>query len=425
MRNNLSLEAVSQSSFGEQFCKPLYASYCFSRIPATIETLLTGKALQSLPPDTIANTSSLCDQVVLFFIDGFGWQFYEHYLSQYPFLQHFENNGVVSKITSQFPSTTAAHVTCMHTDQPVNIAGNYEWFHYDPNVDAMISPLIYSFAGDRELGTLKQTGVSPNLLYPTNTFYEKLKEEGIESFVFQHQSIAFSTYSQAMCKGSTIIPYNSFPEALTALITMMEERKGLKSYYFVYYSDIDSTGHNYGTFSPQFHKAVDVCFNSLEDIFWPRYQKNVPNSAILLTADHGQVMSDPKQALYINKLFPEIIPLLKTNKQGKLLAPAGSPRDFFLHVKDDKLTEVEEHLKEVFKGKAEVYRTEKLLESGIFGLTPPSQRFLERVGNLVILPYENESVFWFEEGKFWVKFLGNHGGLTRREMETIFLYLKN
>lgn len=37
-------------------------------------------------------------------------------------------------------------------------------------------------------------------------------------------------------------------------------------------------------------------------------------------------------------------------------------------------------------------------------------------------PLYNESVFWYEKERFENRFLGNHGGLTRPEMETIFLF---
>ena len=62
-----------------------------------------------------------------------------------------------------------------------------------------------------------------------------------------------------------------------------------------------------------------------------------------------------------------------------------------------------------------------LIDQHFFGSGAPSQRFLDRVGNLVVLPYEGESVFWYEQGRFEQPFYGHHGGLTRHEMETILL----
>ena len=39
------------------------------------------------------------------------------------------------------------------------------------------------------------------------------------------------------------------------------------------------------------------------------------------------------------------------------------------------------------------------------------------MGNLVVLPYKGESVYYFERDKFDNHFFAHHGGLTRDEME--------
>src|SRR5688572_32793265 len=105
MLNKQSIDAVNHSVFGKHFCKPLYATYCFSNIPGTIERLLTGNSSLSLPADTFGSVSKKPKHVILLFIDGFGWCFFEQYAHLYPFLQRITQQGIVSKITSQFPST--------------------------------------------------------------------------------------------------------------------------------------------------------------------------------------------------------------------------------------------------------------------------------------------------------------------------------
>jgi hypothetical protein len=109
---------------------------------------------------------------------------------------------------------------------------------------------------------------------------------------------------------------------------------------------------------------------------------------------------------------------MKTNRQGKLLVPAGSARDMFLYIRDDMLDEAQNFLVKSLEGKADVVKTEYLMENDYFG-AEISSRFRERVGNLVILPYRYLSVWWYEKGKFEMKFYGHHGGLTPQEMETI------
>lgn len=65
-----------------------------------------------------------------------------------------------------------------------------------------------------------------------------------------------------------------------------------------------------------------------------------------------------------------------------------------------------------------VVKSEALIEEGYFG-EEVSSRFRERVGNLVLLPYRYESVWWYEKNRFEQRFYGHHGGLTPQEMQTV------
>src|SRR6266581_4409859 len=146
MINADSLNAVNASKFNDQFAKPLYDSYCFSQIPQTIYHLLTGDEQPGLPISVLGDLPRRFDKVILMFVDGFGWRFFERYAEKYPFLKTILAQGIISKMTSQFPSTTAAHVTCIHTGLNVGQSGVYEWHYYEPLLDEIIAPLLFSLA---------------------------------------------------------------------------------------------------------------------------------------------------------------------------------------------------------------------------------------------------------------------------------------
>jgi len=117
--------------------------------------------------------------------------------------------------------------------------------------------------------------------------------------------------------------------------------------------------------------------------------------------------------------------MIQKNKKGMPLVPAGSCRDFFLHVEKQYLQEAQAILQKQLKGAADVVLVKELLDEGFFGNKPPSKRLKDRIGNLVVLPYRKESVFWkFDTHRLEQHFYGAHGGLTPDEMESIFLFTR-
>lgn len=370
-------------------------------------------------PDRIKNacSSGEYDAVVLLLIDGFGWRFFEQFQDM-PFLKRFARHGRVEKLSSQFPSTTAAHLTTIHTGWTVGQSGVHEWIYYEPLLDAMIAPLLFTYAGLWERDLLKPTGVQPAFLYPRGMFYPELKKIGVDSFVFGIRDYTPSTYSSAVTQGAGLRSFKTFSEALINLGLLLEARTQ-PSYIYLYLDKIDMLAHDYGPTAPQTEAEI-LTFLLMMDYYFERVFKSNKKILFLMTADHGQIEINPQTTVYLNTnpRFAGIERFLKTNRSGQLLVPAGSPRDMFLYIRDDMLEEAQAFLTERLESKADVVKTEYLIENGYFG-PEVSSRLRERVGNLVILPYRYESVWWYEKGKFEQRFYGHHGGLTPPEMETV------
>jgi len=384
------------------FVKPRYDSGGFAGIPNRIKDAFASKKY---------------DAVVLFFVDAFGWRFYERFQDA-AFIKRIAKHGKIEKLTSQFPSTTAAHVTTIHTGLPVGQSGVHEWFYYEPQVDQIIAPLLFSFAGAKERDTLKSAGVDAAAIYPRGIFYPELKNMGVDSFNFGIRDYTPSTYSSIAMQGSEILSFKTLSEALVNLGFLLEKQIN-PTYINLYFDKIDSLAHEYGPNAPQTEAEIETFLLMMEHYF-ERVFKDKKKILFLMTADHGMCETDPQTTTYLNTdpRFAGIERFLKTNRKGQLLVPAGSPRDMFLYIKDEKLDESQAFLAKRLEGKADVVKTESLIADGYFG-AEISLRFRERVANLVILPYRYESVWWYEKDKYEQKFYGHHGGLTPQEMETI------
>jgi hypothetical protein len=383
------------------FIKPRYEAGGFASLPQLITEILYANQV---------------DAVVLFLIDAFGWRFFEKFQGM-PFFQQTARTGTIAKMTSQFPSTTAAHITTIHTGMPVGEHGVFEWYYYEPVVDAVIAPLLFSFSGTSQRDTLKATGARPANLYPANNLYRSLKQQGVAASIFQHREYTPSTYSNILFKGAKATGYQTLQEGLVNMAGKLAEAKP-PAYFFFYFDRIDAISHEYGPESLQTEAEILVFLMTMEHIFLKALAGSRKKMLFMLTADHGQVEINPQTSIYLNRdpVFSGIENFLKVNQKGELMVPAGSARDFFLYVKPEALDEAQAFLAARLAGRAEVRKVSELVQAGYFGPVISTQ-FRARAGDLVILPYQGESVWWFKQDSFEQKFRGHHGGLTRAEME--------
>ncbi|NTU81810.1 MAG: alkaline phosphatase family protein [Chloroflexales bacterium] len=415
MLNLDSVAAVEAARFGEHFVRPIYAGYGFARLPATVEALLTGEGGPGLPPAALAGLGPRHDTVIMLFIDALGWRFFAPRAEAYPFLRRFLADGVVSRLTTMFPSTTAAHVTAIHTGRDPAASGVYEWFFYEPGLDRVIAPLLFSFAGDKERETLAVANVSPQILFPPGTLYERLAARGVRSSVYQHAAYAQSSFSRVACAGAKLVAYRTLAEAVTLLAGRLAAETG-PAYHMLYVDTVDAIAHTHGPDSPHVSAEIDSVLTTLDRLLHPALAGLGRPALLLLTADHGQIAIEPARAHLVNRSLPELVAATPLGADGRPRAPSGSSRDLFLYVNPDRRDEMRAALAQTLAGRAEVHPTADLVAAGLFG-PAPSPTFLSRLGDLAVLPYAGETVWW-DDQRFPVRFKGSHGGLTPDEAHT-------
>ena len=222
--------------------------------------------------------------------------------------------------------------------------------------------------------------------------------------------IAGSTPTRILLDGATVHAYTTPADGLDLLVGALAQ----PGYGFVYLSDVDTAMHRLGPDHPQVERLVDELLTVLHRAL---VGGALPaGTLVLITADHGMDAIDPATTIFVNRIWPELEAHLKTGADGRPLAPAGSCRDLFLHTRDGHRDHVRARLQELLTGTAEVHAVDELVAQGVFGPLV-TERLLDRVADLVVLPYAGESVFWHEAGRFEQLFFGQHGGLTSGEIE--------
>lgn len=339
------------------------------------------------------------EKVVFILVDAFGWKFYKSVREDSKFFKEIRKRGIEEKITSQFPSTTTAHVTSVITGKDVSTHGFFEWFTYDSKINEVFTPFLFDYEGKEEI-------------LPKDNLFKELKENGVCSTIITPNYINNSYYSRELFKDGKVKGYDSVEEMFDILLQGIKKDKG-KNFYYIYYPKIDSIGHEYGMSSYKAYFEINNFIKALDNFYNNVLDKGVNEGIFILSADHGQM--EIKDRIYLNELIPNIDEYMLKDSKGKSIVPVGYNRDMFLYIKKEFEIYVYELLKEKFKDKGEIYLVKDLIDKGVF--INPSETFLSRMGNIVIIPYDGYGVWWFEKGKYEISLKGSHGGLTKDEME--------
>jgi hypothetical protein len=412
--NERSLTAVDASRLPGGRVRPLYDSYGFARIPGTLLELFGAPAAGGLPGDVLPELGGAPPRVVAVLVDALGWTFVERFAERAPLLARLRADGIVSKLTTQFPSTTTAHVTTLHTAQPVGEHGAYEWFVYEPSLDRIVCPLTAAFAGE-EHGGLVAAGADLRAVYPqADGLAARLGRLGVTCSSVQPAATVDTPFTRLVCAGATAHGVESAREG--AALAARLAQAAAPSLTLLYLDDFDSSGHELGPDDPRTEAIAIDLLAALESELVDALA-GTPGALVLMFADHGQLPTDPERCVYVNERCPRLVPLLRSGADGRPLAPAGSARDLFLHVRAGALDEAIGLLEEVFAADAWVVPTAELAAEGVFGPSV-SARFRERVGDLAVLPRAGIEAWWREPGRFQQDLRGHHGGLEPAEAET-------
>lgn len=414
MLHSASIEAVKASTYRDQFVRPIYHDYGFAALPATI------KALFGLAPPTAFLDHELGNgvkKVIALFIDGFGWRFLERHLDRSPFLKRFMDQGMVYQATSMFPSTTAAHVTHIHTGVPHTTTGIFEWYFYDPTVDNVIAPLLFSLSVDPTREGLKdKLGVQFRdvFRYPS-TIYHTLTTAGVKCYTYQNIAYIDSSYSESALAGSEKYGFYTVSDALITLADRVRERPDETAYHFMYIDTIDGLGHKRGCSSRPFDAECDTILTALERLLINQLG-GVKDTLLMVFADHGMTETDPKKCIYLDEDRAKVTRWLRTTRRGTPLLAGGSPQDLFLYIRPDCIAEAVEYFQGVVGEHGVVLPVQQLIDDHIFGLESPSPEFLARVGEVAVLMDGKTSAWWRAYPRPFQQY-ALHGGLSRAEME--------
>ena len=216
------------------------------------------------------------------------------------------------------------------------------------------------------------------------TLYQRL---GVRSTVLHPAAFSPSTYDGVATAGARLLPFGALRDGVAAFFDALAE----PGYAYLYWDQIDAAGHLHGPGSREFDAAALDALDTLE-----RGLRAIPDTLLMVTADHGQVATSPERVDWLDELWPEL-PALLTHR------PAGSARDVFLHTREPE--ELIAGLAERLEG-AVVRRASELVAPG------------PRLADVCVLPAPGRMAWLRSAADHATRFRGHHGGLHPDETDT-------
>ena len=386
------------------FVYPDYGGYNFSNINSTILSLF-GINNNGIPLKKELY-SNLCGskKVVFFYIDGLGYDSWRNYLEKYRPFEEINSSGIVSPITSVFPSTTAAASNTINTGMTPAEHGLFEWRLYLENYNMVVKslPFIPVYRQDRE--RFAELSPDPSILFHGKTFYETLNEHGIRSYIISYADLLKSSYSRIMYSGvKEKKRYDFLFEGFLILRKLLKKVRE-NSYIFFYIEDPDKMEHRYGPGSPEHIEALRYIASMFNDFFKDLAGEDI---AVMVSSDHGFTPVNKK--IYVSGIHD----FMKTNK-GRTIPETWSPRDMMVY--SDNPEDMKNALEDQLYGSADIITGNEILKMGLMGRNTVSEKYISRMGNILVLPYSGNTVWYKYYDDDIIKDRGMHGGLSREEM---------
>ena len=230
---------------------------------ASIDSALPGASSQAAG---VLGIEAGAEQVLLILVDGLGYELIQDHLGHTPTLRRMRND--IRSIHTVVPSTTAAAITAFGTGAR-------------PGTTNMVGFSVAYGGGIMNLLAM-EGGPAPTEWQPTPTYFERLAAADVSSAVISPARFAGSGLTGAALRGARHVPAESLSDRVSA--ALRELRAGTPVVY-LYWSEIDHSGHSHGVASDAWIGQVEQFDAGLSTLL-----RGLPGGVrTVLTADHGMI----------------------------------------------------------------------------------------------------------------------------------------
>jgi hypothetical protein len=334
-------------------------------------------------PDWVPEPARSAEQVVLLVLDGLGWLQLQDRLALAPHLRSMSG----AAITSVVPSTTACALTSLVTGVPPNRHGIVG---YRVVVEGRECPEVMNVLKWRTSSGDARSFVEPGSFQLSPPFL------GREVPVVSRADFAGTAFTEAHQRGARQVGWYQASSLAVEVKTCLSAGEPL---VYAYYDGIDRIAHVKGL-----GEHYDAELVAVDRLVGDLLDSLSPGSALLVTADHGQV-DVGRRASEIDSTLLQATHMV-----------SGEARFRWLHARDSSLAGIEalaDQARQVYGHEAWVLTCSSIEEQGWFGgAFGPTVR--ARLGDVAVVPFEPVAYLDRQEGESTL--VCRHGSLTPEEM---------
>ncbi len=359
--------------------------------------------LKDLPLSQLAGI----DNVVLILLDGMGYNFF---MRNAKLLDYSIMDSLQSKMTSVFPSTTAAAMTTIYTGLAPKNHGCLAWFTFlkELGLISTIPPLTRRNYGDY----ITNSTIKANDILKLQSTFEHIRTA--DSYFVIAEKLKDTPYDTVVSKGAkSVVGFSNFADSMEKIYGIIQSNSN-KKFVLHYWDGIDSKSHLDGTVKaiPHFEELFQHILELSEKI-----KSNCPKTAILVTADHG-LIDIPKGHTINLKDHPKL-------EETLTLPLCGESRAAFCYVRAPYREQFELYVKNELNEYCWLLSMKELFDSEIFGFFDPHPQFKYRIPDYILLMKENYMIKDKMLKETRIRMKAVHGGLSEEELYVPLLFFKN
>ncbi len=351
--------------------------------------------------DTVSAASKIVDligepdHVVFLMLDGFGMNF----VDRLPW-DSYVRKHISMQLCSTLPTSTGPNLTSLATGRWPGAHGNLGWDVHVPRLGERIQPLTWRLT--RTGQSLSEIGFSPMELL----FTPLIPFRNLGNYTFVIKSELSSSQTTQMYGQTRTVAYSKDDEPISDIVdSVLAGIAGStgKSFTYVYWTEVDSSAHQYGETHPITRAEVSRAVALMEALGTALEGE----ARFVATADHGHLDS-PKDAWLT-------LPPSDSICQHLTCVPAGEPRAMFFHTKSGQERAFQEQFTACFGDHFVLLPCADAVDLGIFGpVAYISDASRARMGDFFALSRGRWSLYASEKEEA-VTLQSMHGGITTAE----------